>query len=192
MSSDEGTAGRQGRRHPRRDEPATLRLHVALEETFPPVWRRLEVASDLGLDDLHDVLQVAYGWEDRHLYRFTTGPQLRPGDAFVSPDDLRESEPDDEGAPAWQVRIDELLGVPGDRLYYQYDYGDNWWLTIELEEVETGRVPPDRAHCLDGRRRRTTRGLRRSARLRADRRRSGPRPSGPSRTSDRVRQALRR
>ena len=47
-----------GRRHPRREVPATLRLHVQLAGAFPPVWRRIELASDVGLDDLHDVLQV--------------------------------------------------------------------------------------------------------------------------------------
>jgi hypothetical protein len=150
VTSDDEAAGAHGRRHPRRGEPAAFWLHVRLEETFPPVWRRLEVASDVGLDDLHDVLQVAYGWEDRHLYRFTTGPQMQPGDAFVSSDDLRGSEPDDEGTPAWQVRLDELLAVPGDRLHYQYDYGDNWWLTIELEDVDPDHAPRSRADCLDG------------------------------------------
>jgi hypothetical protein len=96
------------------------------------------------------VLQVAYGWEDRHLYRFTTGPQLQPGDAFVSSDDLRESEPDDEGRPAWQVRLDERFALPGDRLHYQYEYGDDCWLTIELEDVEPGHMSRSRADCLDG------------------------------------------
>ena len=37
---------------------------MQLEGSFPPVWRRIEVASDLGGDDVHDVLQVVFGWPD--------------------------------------------------------------------------------------------------------------------------------
>jgi hypothetical protein len=139
-----------GRRHPRRDTPVTLRLHVQLREAFPPVWRRIEVASDVGLDDLHDVLQVTFGWQDYHLYRFTTGPEHDPGVAFVCAADLAEAFEGDEDLPTWDVRLDELLAEPGERLYYQYDYGDNWWLTLEVEDVVDGRVPPSHAVLVEG------------------------------------------
>jgi hypothetical protein len=127
-----------------------LRLHVQLEGAFPPVWRRIEVASDLGLDDLHDVLQVVFGWEDRHLYRFTTGPQDDPGAAFACAADLAEAWDDDPAAPTRDVRVDELFAAEGERLHYQYDYGDNWWLAIEVEDVVDGRSPPGRATLLEG------------------------------------------
>jgi hypothetical protein len=111
-----------GRRHPRRETAVTLRLHVQLEGSFPPVWRRIEVASDLGLDDLHAVLQVVFGWEDYHLFRFTTGLQDDPGDVFACTADLAETYDDDPAAPTWDVRVDELLAEPGERLHYQYDF----------------------------------------------------------------------
>ena len=144
-----------GRRHQRLAEPVTLRLHVRLDEVFPPVWRRIEVASDLGLDDLHEVLQVVFDWEDAHLHRFTTGPQLDPGQAFVAGFDLLETwDDEDGGTPEWQVRLDELLAEPGERLHYQYDYGDNWWLTLELEDIADDGVPAGRAVCTGGARER--------------------------------------
>jgi hypothetical protein len=139
-----------GRRYPRRETAVTLRLHVQLEGAFPPVWRRIEVASDLGLDDLHAVLQVVFGWEDYHLFRFTTGPESEPGTAFACTADLAEAFDDDPAVPTWDVRIDELLAEPGERLHYQYDYGDNWWLTLEVEDVVDGHVPPGRARLLEG------------------------------------------
>ncbi len=141
---------RTDRRHLRRESPATLRLHVSLEGAFPPVWRRIEVASDLGLDDLHDVLQVVFGWEDYHLHRFTTGPQDDPGAAFACTPDLAEGWDDDPSLPTWDVRVDELLAEVGERLHYQYDYGDNWWLVLEVEDVVDGRVPPGRAALVEG------------------------------------------
>jgi hypothetical protein len=139
-----------GRRHPRRESPATLQLRVQLEGAFPAVWRRLEVASDLGLGDLHDVLQVVFGWEDYHLHRFTTGPEREPGAVFACTADLAEAFDDDPSVPTWDVRLDELLAEPGERLHYQYDYGDNWWLTLEVEDIEDGHVPPGRAASWGG------------------------------------------
>jgi hypothetical protein len=140
-----------GRRHPRRETAATLQVRVQLEGAFPPVWRRVELASDLGLGDLHDMLQVLLGWEDYHLHRFTTGPELEPGAVFACTADLAEAfDDEDPSMPTWDVRVDELLAEPGERLHYQYDYGDNWWLTLEVEDINDGTVPPARAMLLEG------------------------------------------
>ena len=52
------------RRRPRRAKPVTLRVRVDLAYMKPPVWRRLELASDLFLDDVHEIMQAAFGWTD--------------------------------------------------------------------------------------------------------------------------------
>ncbi len=62
------------RRRPRRAEPVTLRVRADLTGTKPPVWRRLEVASDMCLDEVHEIIQAAFGWTDSHLHRFGCGP----------------------------------------------------------------------------------------------------------------------
>ncbi|MGO8853730.1 IS1096 element passenger TnpR family protein [Mycobacterium sp.] len=48
----------------------TLRVRVDLAGTKPPVWRRLELASELFLDEVHEIIQAAFGWTDSHLHRF--------------------------------------------------------------------------------------------------------------------------
>jgi len=48
-------------------------VRVTLEEVEPAVWRLIEVPSDLTLDRLHDVLQVAMGWTNSHLHQFASG-----------------------------------------------------------------------------------------------------------------------
>ncbi|MEZ0166807.1 hypothetical protein AB2L27_18795 [Kineococcus sp. LSe6-4] len=58
-------------RHPDAPEPSPLdpaALRVSLDDVEPPVWRRLDVASDLTLDDAHDALQPAMGWTNSHLH----------------------------------------------------------------------------------------------------------------------------
>jgi len=41
---------------------------VALRAITPLVWRHLPVTSDTTIAQLHNVLQIAMGWEDLHLH----------------------------------------------------------------------------------------------------------------------------
>jgi hypothetical protein len=120
---------------PRRSAPALLRVRVDLEQAKPPIWRRLDVRSDIGLDVFHQVLQSAFGWADSHLHRFALGgsPFDHNSELFLCPYDVAEG--DDDGMPAKDVTLDETLSEPGDVLQYCYDYGDSWDLIIALESV---------------------------------------------------------
>jgi Plasmid pRiA4b ORF-3-like protein len=129
----------------------TYRVRVELLGCQPPVWRRLELASDLFLDDVHEILQVAFGWTDSHLHRFGCGPGYYSDDTEYY---LMEYEVDEgeTGIPEEQVRLDEVLVEVGDRLWYCYDFGDGWQHVVELEAVLPRPDSPGRAVCTDGRR----------------------------------------
>jgi hypothetical protein len=45
-------------------------IKVTLREVHPPVWRRVHLPSTATLDQLHEVIQVAMGWEQHHLHLF--------------------------------------------------------------------------------------------------------------------------
>ncbi|ASK66202.1 hypothetical protein CFK39_10675 [Brachybacterium avium] len=139
-------------RRPPFGEPALLRVRVDLQHAVPPIWRRLELRSDLTLEQTHEILQTAFGWFDAHLWRFAAGghPFDLDSQLFLCPYDVEDGE--DDGLPASQVRLDELLQVDGDRLAYVYDYGDDWQLRLRLESVRPAAdgSPPVRA--LGGRR----------------------------------------
>jgi len=49
------------------------RLHIALADTDPLIWRRVELPVDASLKMLHDVIQGAMGWLDYHLWEFEAG-----------------------------------------------------------------------------------------------------------------------
>jgi Plasmid pRiA4b ORF-3-like protein len=127
------------------------RLRVDLHDAHPPIWRRLEIRSDVTLDVVHQVLQAAFGWADYHLHRFSLGggPFDQQSEFFLCPFDVEDG--DESGVAASAVRLDETLQEPGDVLRYVYDYGDNWELTLRLEEV----LPASEsviAVCIAGRR----------------------------------------
>lgn len=124
-------------------------VRIDLDDAQPPIWRRLALAGDLTLDELHDVLQAAMGWTDSHLHHFLMGPGERDHrrEPFVEP--YAESEGDD-GIAERDVRLDQVVAGPGDRLFYDYDFGDGWEHTIAVESVTPLDADVTRARCLAG------------------------------------------
>ncbi|WP_431900437.1 plasmid pRiA4b ORF-3 family protein [Nonomuraea sp. bgisy101] len=57
-------------------------LKVTLRGVRPPVWRRVHVPSAANLAELHEAIQVVFGWQQHHLHVFRgdrTGAHRPPG-----------------------------------------------------------------------------------------------------------------
>jgi hypothetical protein len=120
-------------------------LKVTLLGTNPPIWRRLLVPADMTLAQLHDVLQVAMGWEDGHMHEFSSG-QRRFG--RPDPEDRPMGLTSSENQRA--VRLSRILVRVGSKAIYTYDFGDSWEHSIVLEKrlpVDLNAVYPV---CTDG------------------------------------------
>jgi Plasmid pRiA4b ORF-3-like protein len=93
--------------------------------TKPPVWRRVELRADTRLDQLHEILQAALGWENYHLHAFSFGEEeFGPRDPELNLDFSDER----------QVTLGELTDI-GARFRYTYDFGDNWEHEILVEDL---------------------------------------------------------
>jgi Plasmid pRiA4b ORF-3-like protein len=92
--------------------------------TKPPVWRRLQVPADISLDQLHEVIQTAMGWHNSHMHLFSDG-----WSDYGHPD--RELGHEDERT----VPLSQLLTSVGDKIGYNYDFGDDWLHDITLEKI---------------------------------------------------------
>jgi hypothetical protein len=120
-----------------------LRVSAVLAYTDPPIQRRLDLAADLRLDQVHWVLQAAFAWDNSHLHEFTRGEQ-RWDDGSAS---AHGPSPFDTGPapePERKTRLGQLLVHEGDELEYMYDFGDSWLHVLTLEEVlprEKGAPP---------------------------------------------------
>ena len=132
--------------------PAVLQIRIDLNEAQPPIWRRLNLRADLTLDVVHQVIQDAFGWADSHLHRFALGGSVwdRDSQLFLCPYDVAEG--DEDGTPEELVRLDQVLNEPGDVLRYVYDYGDDWQLTLRLEDTQPAEPGTPPAVCVAGRR----------------------------------------
>ncbi|MET4049452.1 hypothetical protein ABIB34_002551 [Rhodococcus sp. UYP5] len=132
------------------DRPVLLTIKVTLDEVEPPVWRRLALPSNLLLPELHNVIQDAMGWEDRHLHAFSSGEGgAGDGQRFEMQFSLDEGD-DGTGIAEDDIPIGRLLSRVGDSLGYQYDFGDNWEHRLVVEAI--GRLGDDGARCLGGER----------------------------------------
>lgn len=122
-------------------------IKVTLLDTSPPIWRRLLVSANLTLEQLHDVLQRAMGWEDCHMHDFRIGKKRfetpDPNDPLMGPTDVGDER---------TVRLFSVLGKVGAKAVYTYDFGDGWEHGIAVEKVlppEAGLAYPV---CVDGKR----------------------------------------
>src|SRR5258708_32969578 len=86
--------------------------------TDPPIWRRLLIPANLTLEQLHDVLQPAMGWEDCHMHEFRIGKQV-----FGTPNPMEQAFDGAHTASERTARLCDVLGrsrKPVDT----YDFGD--------------------------------------------------------------------
>ncbi|MBO0824809.1 MAG: plasmid pRiA4b ORF-3 family protein, partial [Actinobacteria bacterium] len=116
------------------------RLKVTLRGTKPPIWRRFEVPSDISLARLHTVIQIGFGWQNSHLHVFET-PSGRYGTA----------DPDLEIRGDKNKRLSAVADWPGDRIRYEYDFGDSWEHEIEVEAVQPAQPGVAYPRCTAGR-----------------------------------------
>jgi hypothetical protein len=103
-----------------------LQVKVSLKGVSkPPVWRRLQLPASTRLDDLHQIIQIAFGWDDQHLHMFEAG-----GEYFGHVDP--ELDPDCADERHYTLA---QLAAASDRLRYTYDFGDEWCHEIRLEKL---------------------------------------------------------
>jgi hypothetical protein len=97
---------------------------IIVENSEPPVWRRIVVPAFINFGQLHKIIQNVFGWENDHMHDFSF-PNIKvriPGSAPFGDD----SDYD-------KIRIAELI----DRVKwfrYTYDFGDNWVHKIMVEK----------------------------------------------------------
>ena len=101
-------------------------LKVSLRDISPLIWRRLLVRSDTTIAQLHEILQIAMGWEDVHLHRFRIfGKEYG---VYRAGGMLFDDDPHQVTLAGFKLR-------PGERFIYEYDLGDFWQHDIRLERV---------------------------------------------------------
>jgi len=105
-----------------------VRLKIVLDDTDPPIWRRVELPATTELKELHRITQAAMGWEDEHLHGFQLGRQKL----------------------GRRVQLGELSASGIKRLGYLYDMGDSWQHTLRIEKTLAADPKQSYPRLVDG------------------------------------------
>jgi hypothetical protein len=140
-------------------QDSILEVRVVLLDSVPEIWRLLEIRSPMALDQVHEVLQLVFGWEDAHLHRFTTGDPfapLRPVDGEIP--EVQQWLPgqeceEQEDRPEEDCTLDEMLVLGSGGAFYEYDFGDSWLHRLELVSRRPADEDSAQARLIDGARR---------------------------------------
>jgi len=112
----------------------------------PPIWRRIQI-KDCTLDELHEHIQTAMGWENAHLHDFEI-----KGKRYGDPELIDDGFADFECEDSTRTRISDIVPKSGKpfTFKYEYDFGDSW----EHEILFEGFPPVDSKAkyplCLEG------------------------------------------
>jgi hypothetical protein len=94
----------------------------------PRIWRTVALKETQTLDDLHEIIQEAFGWDSDHLYAFfmSNRKQWRAPDVYGPPDAELSNDSD--------VPLTALGLKEGKEFLYLFDFGDEWLINITFEE----------------------------------------------------------
>jgi Plasmid pRiA4b ORF-3-like protein len=121
-----GVGNLSGMSEPSLSSITIYQLRVVLCGVSPLVWRRLLVASDTTIAELHEILQSALDWGGEHLHCFHihgAAYGVRCLGGMVFQEDARH-------VPLFRFGLH-----CGERFRYEYDFTADWTLDIRLEKA---------------------------------------------------------
>ena len=121
---------------------SAITIKVFLYQITPQIWRRFVVPANYTFAQLHDAIQAAMGWENKHPHEFRHGKGKRLVDV-IGPVGLEDQTPG-EFQDEKKLTIQDFIGrrrLPI-RMLYRYDFAEEWIHEIVFEEkVEEPAAP---------------------------------------------------
>jgi pRiA4b ORF-3-like protein len=109
---------------------------------FRGIHRTIAVRADQTLVDVHDTLQVAFGWDDDHLYSFWLDGEFWSRDGREYTHSFHASQPNPLGPFAHgppprsaEIRLSRLKLKKGQRIAYVFDFGDEWRVRLTVRQI---------------------------------------------------------
>ena len=118
---------------------------ITLKGIRPPIWRRFQIHSDITFYELHRAVQTMMGWYDGHLHLFDLGGML-----VTDAETLAEGW--DDGVDERHARLPKYVRQEGQKIRYEYDFGDGWEHELSLEKILPAEPAVFYPRCLKGKR----------------------------------------
>ena len=130
------------------DEQMAYQIKVSIKYIEPVIWRRLRIPGNITFQQLHQIVQAAFGWLDYHLYKFECNKIV----VTIPDDDYAPGELYGEDITELNSKITKIneLFDANDSCEYEYDFGDSWEHEIiiekRLKDTKKNGIP----ECLNG------------------------------------------
>ncbi len=122
-----------------------LQLKIVIMGTRPPVWRTILIENTATYADLHDAIQHSFGWTDSHLHEF------RSRNTTIGRHHKELDEPENRADfDSKKTMLLQFLEKPGDKIDYNYDFGDDWQHKIRLEKIIPHKKGQKYPVCIGG------------------------------------------
>lgn len=122
-------------------------IKITLEDSKPPIWRRLLVHSNIQLSVFHYAIQYSMGWHNCHLHQFEKNRIL-----YGISDDGFGSDFGLEIKDEKEYKLSDILKEEKESMIYEYDFGDGWRHNIILEKILPFDMSSELVTCLKGKR----------------------------------------
>lgn len=131
-----------------------LQLKVSLTGSKPLIWRRFLVPSEATFAQLSETIQDSFEWEGGHLHQFWTKGAYGPDSRAIVNKNIEKldvfGEEDENAADERKTKLNVLLNKVGDKVTYEYDFGDGWLHAVALEKIVERVQGEEYPRCIDG------------------------------------------
>lgn len=130
-----------------------LQLKARVMGIKPMIWRQLLVEDKITFQKLHEILQIAIGWDDYHLYNFEVGDFSIERDSEEGPFvDADWGGSQKKALLADKTSLNKLIKGEKQKFAYTYDFGDNWVIGVVVEKITDNSPAQQHPLCIGGKR----------------------------------------
>lgn len=126
---DEGVVTKTVSSYNKFDRSGVYTFKVSL---FKDCWRKISVSHLHTLHVLHLTIQSAFDFDNDHLYAFYVGGSIQTGKPIY----CNEARDIDIEKSTEEITIEEMELFRGQKLYYLFDFGDEWKFDVDLIKIE--------------------------------------------------------
>ena len=100
----------------------------------PKVYRDIEIEGSSSLAALAEAIIMAFDFEFDHAFGYYSdvkNPHSRKGERYELFADMEDG--DSDAASVERTTVAQVFGVPGKKMLFVFDYGDDWRFVIEAK-----------------------------------------------------------
>ena len=116
---------------------------ITLIGSKPTISRTILVESSRTFYEFHHIIQIAMGWLNYHLFQFMAKEYCISDPSFVDYKEILDSK---------EIRLDQIFTEEGEKIEYEYDFGDGWKHIIKLEKISLIKLNEIYPVCIRGKR----------------------------------------